>query len=666
MNEAFRTYVSSPSGNTHSGDGDQYNLELSSLVGLRALLPDPRGRRSHLIASEDLLRLSRAFVPPRGLGAARDSLCAQRTVLLVGEPGTGRHSAALTLLWELRRERGRLHRLEEEQAADEEPSLSPHLVEEEDRIFLDLTATDETRTRELLETLPAFRATVLEKRAFLTVTLPTARGHLVPDQLAPFTVALERPDAPRVLRRHLLAGKLEPAAAELRDERLTNYLRRASMGGTARLARAILQRRERGPGLGFARWLDGALTDLAPQSPHVATKVKTLSDGRELALFLTSALLRGARADVVSVAADSMVRAVAHPPDEAPLLHRPALTDRLGAVGARVTADGRIEMEEDFAAAVRAYFWDNYPGLREQLVPWAERTVSLPLLDQRDRYGFVNRYAEQCLRRGTPQDLVALVARWAKTWQRKERMSAAARALSVGVEDRRYGGYFRHQIYEWSRQSELPAPLAHLLVGVCENVMAVDHPSQALTRLLHLARRGRNIVGRDSRHALLRLAHGDVRLFRRLLFRLTEHESGGGRADSRLFLGLTEPARLTASTDDARPFLSDAAVRDRLAVGWARVLRNLPREEWAGPLDIWLAEAARAQPDAQGQLLDVLVTSCSEDLPRLSGLYRHVRDWSAGGEPERGLYDRFWARCAAVLEPEPRTQAQGTPAREAP
>ncbi|WP_405802857.1 hypothetical protein [Streptomyces sp. NBC_01187] len=657
MSESSRTRIDTPASQVHSGDGDQYNFSLTTLLDPSAFA---RRRPSRAIAPDELLRLERRFVAPGGLGRARAVLSESRTVLLVGKPGTGRYSAAAKLLWELRRDHGRMQQLDDKSEDHDERPLDPEQVEAEDRLLLDLTETEEESSRRLLEDLPSFRATVLDRRAFLAVALSSEHRHLVPPQLDTFTVPLDRPDPLQVFRKHLLAVQIEPAEAELRNTLLTEHLRRATPAAIAALATEVFRERERGSSAIFAKWRDRALEALAPKSPQVTSTINKLPDRRELALLLTAALLHRARADVVNNAAERMLAALDHPPDEEPLLHRTALTQRLQACGVDVGPDGRVTFAPGYAPAVRDYFWDNYPELREKLPAWVGETVSIHLLDSADQYAFVDRYAEQCLRIGTPGHLITLIEGWSGSWRKRQRMSVAARALSRGVADKRHGGHFRRRIYDWSTTPGLAPPLAHLLVGACAQVMAVDHPDQALTRLLHLARRQGGVVAEDARKELLRLAGRDDRLHRRLLSKLTHGSHTPGAADSRVFLGLCASSRTVGPSGHSLGLLADAGVRRGLVTGWCEALQRLPEEEWSEPLDLWLTQAARETPVGES-LLNVLVDSCARYGPTLGRLYPYVRDWSSVTPGGHGLADRFWARCAVSLGITPLTSTKEEP-----
>ena len=99
VSDASRTFIDTPASQVHSGDGDQYNEYNYHLTTLLDSAAFPHRKPSRAIAPDELVRLERRFVAPGGLGRARTLLSETRTVLLVGEPGTGSCSAAAKLLW---------------------------------------------------------------------------------------------------------------------------------------------------------------------------------------------------------------------------------------------------------------------------------------------------------------------------------------------------------------------------------------------------------------------------------------------------------------------------------------------------------------------------------------------------------------------------------------
>ncbi|MEW2456653.1 hypothetical protein [Streptomyces albus] len=656
MNEQPHTRVTDPSGNVHTGSGPQYNNAHHynvTMIDPSALSVSTK-KATQTLAPEDLSRLRRHFVPPSGLGTARAKLSERGTVLLCGAPGSGRRSAALMLLWESHRGPGRLHQLDEQETEANGSVLDTDQIEAEDRMLLDLTSTDDDRIRQQLSALPHFRAALRERGASLAIVMDSRQRQLVPAEFASFVVEVENPEPLRVLKRTLLYEGVEPDAREWEAPRLTAFLSSAGTGTVAELAAAILHERQHGrPADTFALWRDRALAKLAPlERKEVVARIERLLGGTDAALVLTTALLPGARADFLESAAEDMLAVLRHPADDQPVLGRTALTARLNAFDARLGEGNRVELSDGFAAAARDYFWDNYPALRHQLVPWAERTVSAPALAKEERYAFVDRYVEQCLRVGTPEPVQDLVARWTRPDSTQAKASMAARALTLGVLDRRHGSCFRRQIYDWARKPGLSPARAHVVVGVCRGALAASYPDQAVTRLLHLARRQRGTAGDEARDKLLELTGEDARLYRRALSALVGDAGAPQPVDSRLFIALAAPERLTAPRDGAPALIRGRRVREQLSEGWRRAFTQLPAEAWRRRLADWLDEAAR-NPAEREALLHVLVGSCGPRGSALTDLYGAVRKWASAAEDRSCVFDAFWEACAAALGLDP-------------
>ncbi|MFG7945730.1 hypothetical protein [Streptomyces cacaoi] len=667
MTTENHTTLGGPIGATHTGSGPQTNLNFllgaENLLDPAALLTGRATRRFRTFTDDEPARLRARFAAPPGLQAARRRLGEHGTVLLHGAPGTGKHTAGVALLSENSSATGRLHRLDG-QASGDERALDPGLVEEGDRLLLDLTGVDTARKESLLTALPSFRAEVRSKSAILAVALPDTPQRLIPSALLPCLAPLQRPDPWRALRMHLRADGIHPRPDDLRDAWLADFLAHAAMADVAALAAGALHARER-PGSGTthcAQWLREALDTLTPGSADIRPVLAGLPDAGSLSLYLCTALLEGARSDVVERATERLLSAVGHPRLDTPLLHRRALSDRLADLKGTVHADGTVHLPDGHAAAVREYFWTNYPALRDTLGTWAEKTVDADRVGPADRYALIERFAEQTLRTDRPDVLVRLVESWTESRESAEpryttaRASSAGKALTLGLLDERHGGYFRRRTYEWSRSSGTGPRLAEVLVEVCARVLAADYPHQALVRLLHLARRQRGPAGRKAQEALARLTADDHRLFRRLLAQLTDAHGADRASDIRLFLALVAPERPTDTAPRYRTLLSDGDVRRRLTDGWDTVWRLLPERDRAGALRTWL-DTALEEPDTTGdRLLGILVNSCRGRGTDLSRLHLQVRQRSAGHPRGPALFEKFWERCAVALglEPAPR------------
>jgi hypothetical protein len=218
-----------------------------------------------------------------------------------------------------------------------------------------------------------------------------------------------------------------------------------------------------------------------------------------------------------------------------------------------------------------------------------------------------------------------VVGAW--TSSRPLQPSLALSALEYGLADARYGWKFRAKCYEWSVNRRLPAPLGQVVIAACVDLIAPNHPQQALVRLHHLTRHGDEELAGTAQSALHRLSD-DRRFLRRLLARLGDPARSNfyDPRDRSLFLVVAEPGRLLASNSSGRPLLSDAGVRSTFVYGWAEVLRYGNRAEYEGALRQWFEVIGGRWGDG---VLRVLVEACRADFRTSATLESAANRWLA-------------------------------------
>ncbi|OPF78601.1 hypothetical protein VT50_0218680 [Streptomyces antioxidans] len=618
MSDSAESQIHDPRGPVHSGLGDQINLIFE------AFGKDRQGRNPRRLAEDQLLWLWQRFVYPNGFGEARHMLAETSTVLLDGAPGSGRTSAARVLLHELRRDVGSFHELLP--GEEGESLLVPDLVGDEDRLLLDLAAADESQWTEVLEELPSFHKTVVDHRAHLVVVLPLRRTDRLPVELDRHRVEIFRPRGMEVLLRHLRQDGLQHADRAHSAPAVSDFLSTPRpMREIAEFASLIVRAQAAAPaGESFIDWCEIARAAMADRGPQVAKHVATMTGGPQRALLLTTAMLHGAHADAVHSATTLLLRAVDHPKDDRPLLEHADLAMRLEEVSAGLTQHGAVRFKElEYDTAVRAHFWDHRPDLREHLGTWVGRTVELtdPVLSPDDRRHVVQHLSDQYLRTGRCEELATLAEQWTAVPTTARRLRSATQALERGLLDERHGRSFRDKIYDWSRNSRLGEPLAQVLVEVCAEVIAVQHPDQALVRLHHVARRERRTT--RARDALCRLMQEDHRLRRRMLHRLVNRPTSWS-ADIDLFLQTSDPAALTHLGGRAHSLLGETVVRDQLIAGWGTVFGQLPLSTWEKHVRHWLHTACSDEHHTD-PLLDILVSGAAGRGEVFGALYATAR-----------------------------------------
>ncbi|MEU9894452.1 hypothetical protein ACIBCS_17485 [Streptomyces phaeochromogenes] len=592
------------------------DLYLTVVGATQQSLLKPSAAVPRRVAEDQLIRLQRQFARPDGINAAYDVLAAEHTVLLHGEPGSGRSSAARVLLRELPRGRGTYHELAPDQPKAGTAWLSADLIGEEDRMLLDLSATDTAAWNAVHEELSGFRHELLRKGAFLVVVLP----HRFEDR--PFTDfvhrTIGRPNAWEAVARHLRLNGLEDTIWQDHRDVLRDHLDTLPpMREVARLSDLILTARafdhEEGT---FADWCEAAIAALTDRDKQVADLLPTLEEGGQRALLLTAAMLDGARGEAVHRATTVLLEKVGSEQDARPLLERSGLSHRLSNVHATMGTDACVRFRElGFARATRHHFWINLPDVRAPMGEWLGQVLKLRELTETDRERLVVRFTGMCLSTGDTESLASFVIDWTRDGaSRTTEVQAAAHLLGTAIESEELGGYFRRLTREWSANRPT-RNLREVLVEVCEKVMSIHHPDAALVRLHHLARN--EPQPGMAREALLRVASQDSRLQRRLLWRLATAQSSHHRADADLFLAFSD------LPDD---FLLVSATRQWLAVCWRMAFDLHTPERWAPCARHWLATAdAVGDGDLSRAALDILVDASASRYPVLSRIYADAR-----------------------------------------
>jgi hypothetical protein len=607
-----------------------------------------------LVPEDILTDLARRFVLPPGYGDLMTRLRNPGTVVVSGPPGCGRRSAALMVLKDSGEGATRFRELPDDDL-DGRFVLDAAVIEQGERLLLDLSAETRPISRRVLTDLRAYRAAVTDKQAFLAIVLPLEQQG-VAAELGTAAMIIGRPEGAEVFRRHLALCGIEVTDHELRDSALLGHLTRDPMRHLAALAERV--RRARGAAAGQGGWTAwlGAAIETDTHVDEVAGFVRDHPDGRMRALLLAAALFEHATPETVASAAAALLEITKYPPHEEHALDLPDLAEALGKVGATID-DRQVRFGSvAYANAVRTHFWRTFPQLRGVLRLWvakAARPVSTA-----ERSLAVLRYTDQCLRIGHPEDLCRLAERWARESPSTpdKMLDVAGAALTRGLLNERYGRSFRRHVYQWVINRQLWPSLATLLVGLSESVIAPAQPLQGLVRLRHLTRHQNAGVVAEARAALARLSR-DGRFARRLLTRVHEDLVGDRPrdVDYALFLDVADPVRLTSGGSDGYPRVTEPAVRDMVVDGWAEWLARRPYAESATAVTRWLDAHAETGRDV---LIEILAAATGGLSPRRAVLYVVSRDWVAAATPDRRPSRRKTAAllqqaCAAPLEPVP-------------
>ncbi|MEV0601722.1 hypothetical protein AB0I82_20810 [Streptomyces sp. NPDC050315] len=462
----------------------------------------------------------------------------------------------------------------------------------------------------------AFRSVLAERSACLVVVLPLQLMHRHEAGLHPLTAEIGIPPAREVLLRHLRVEGIRPGPADITHD-LTDYLAHATVTDVAVLAAKICAARDSaGPEETFSTWLKRALGQATDRSDTVAADLAKLTDGRRRALMFTVAMLHGSAPDKIFDGATTLLDLLNHPDIEQPRLDQADFAAELRAIGAAKGENGTVTFGAPrYDVAVRSHFWTYSPDLRETFRDWTGQLVAWPSWKQQERSDLVSRFAADCLAAGCPEDLWWLAEQW--TEQHGTRLLPdATQALAEWLADDRHGRALRQKIYFRAIDSGLSDVLKNVLVVVCENVMSLRHPDQALVRLHHMARREEGTPS-TAADAVFRLATKADRLLLVLLGRLSPAE---WLADAKIFL------KVASAVVGQRRLYSNPTVRTRLADGWSDAFGH-DHTVWAQHVRGWLAAAGVAEPYREA-LLRLLAESACRHPGVPARLHVIARDWA--------------------------------------
>ncbi|WP_052849902.1 hypothetical protein [Streptomyces avicenniae] len=637
------THVSQAAGPMATGSGDQYNFtvlmsEVFERLGTRSR--DPR-----TVAEHDLRWLNQRFVRPRHFMRASKLLREHRTVVLTGQPGNGRRTAALMLLYELTMSGKGMHEIDP--GADEDGAvLERGSVGEGDRVWLDLSAGDASYFRQVQPALSSFRAEIEERRAHLVVVVPAHLSAVAPE-LDALRVTLGRPRADELLMRYLRREQITPSTGDLSAPELSEFLATSPLRDVARLAGLIREASAAAPEGRFGDWLPGALSEVSDSGSATAAFVAELENGRQRALALTAAMFHGCPPDAVHGALAELLKRVGHPEDGRPRLDRSDLTAELDHIKARAVSSSGIRFDHPGRdRAVLTHFWTYFPDLRPAFREWVQDRVATAGLTSDQRRDVISRFAGQTLRCGHPGDLMELARAWTATTPGAQLVTDAVQALAEGLRHDSESRDLRRQILDQAREPGRPSAFRLALTMACSQVMAVSHPDQALVRLHHLARHETTAERRPARDALLDLALGEARLCGLLLGRLAVHGLVPGRTfapDSAIFLALADRLSTQAPPHHAVP------AGERLTACWAAVLRHGTHQQWAPHVLHWL-EAARTADEDRDDLLATLAVAGASQPQATARMYVISQRWATAPAPDRPDRQRVADRFRFALD----------------
>ncbi|KUH39682.1 hypothetical protein [Streptomyces kanasensis] len=353
MNDSPPLGGNGPAAQVHTGHGTQNNYTFFSNgdADPRRLADSSQGKAPRAVAEDELKWLRHRFIHPVGYTTAYDVLEERHTVLVDGSPGSGRRATARVLLCSLPRKEGRFLELLPYREAEEE-WLDPQQVGEADQLLLDLSGRDEQDWPHVEARLSGFRKVVRDRRAHLAVVLPHRVGRLLSPEYGALRVEISRPPRHRLehdlIKRRLRLAGLDATVADPLPARLRQHLdQRPPLREVADLAHLLCEAgRSAGPGESFLHWCEAAIAAVTDCGPDVVDLLKRLRRAPHRALLLSAAMLHGARADTVHLAATRLLADVSHPENTTSLLERQGLGGRLERIRAGQGPDRLVRFDK--------------------------------------------------------------------------------------------------------------------------------------------------------------------------------------------------------------------------------------------------------------------------------------------------------------------------------
>lgn len=446
--------------------------------------------RSVSVDDGELDLVEHAFVDPPGRDGSGQlaqavsmlsrSYGRSRVLVLCGEAGTGRRTAALHALRKAEVPRKRISWLVldwDRPRTEQIPRTKGH------GFVLDLTGY-RVLPEDFYTGLADYQKEAEAAEAVLVILADPSGWN--PGTLATVpTVRLVRPAAAQVVEahlRHLAAGRVD----WLTSDPLGGLLAQAAPASdAARLARLIAQAKEDGRSA-----VKQQFTDWHDHLEGWFEKHSAPEDLQERALLVAAALLDGVPAGVVLGAADQLFSDVGGELPRGGALSGRDLDKRLEAVDASYVGDEGISLEakqRGLSEAVLKHVWRQRPQLRPVLLDWASQ-ISAP-------NGIAVRHLRRiadCLVQLSLLPGGSTVRSVASTWIETGR--EAHRQLAIEILETMAlhpvtGVAVRKQLYDWAHQKTTSKPLIAAVAAICAGRLGQKYPRVALTRLRLLASR---------------------------------------------------------------------------------------------------------------------------------------------------------------------------------
>ncbi|MBF9128158.1 hypothetical protein I0C86_03995 [Plantactinospora sp. S1510] len=580
---------------------------------------------SHDLPPDYVQRVVSLFAAPVHIGDAVGKLRDHRVVVLVGEPESGRHSAAVWLL----NNQGGLE-LREVRRDPGDGFVPENLVSRRPTGWiLDLRGRTDDISGNFGRTLATSSESLETARSYLVVVIRRDLWRQTGAGGEHLKVELGLPGAVAVVERRLQYGHpplpLHDVQKWTQFPEIRNRITDLGPPDAVEWAEAI-----RYEHLAPATF-DGDVTE----DDIFRSKVKNVidsqnnwrsellrwhrqnRDSRQRNFLLTAALLEGSSAPSIFIGAEQLAFALGEGETSSPGQTGPGLLELLDDVQADLTKSETISYRRiGFADAVLDYFWLDRIHLRDRFMDWATR---LPV----DQQGLAaqntaERVGQYLLRWGINQDDLTLIEGTISIWSRHNHIYNAAVALMTAAAlDTSLGSKMRIKMLSWAKsESAEDLPVKSVVANVCGGPIGLIYPKLMLYRLGYLAKTADSQLRGEVGAATASLwAHVELRERIRVgitkwLDSSNDLERAAGR---RMFLALAclsdSQSGLPSLLSQAGQNVVDALPRDRafLVRGWRALLNQRHVEAEVGEAFTLFLETALSYPQCQAFLLNVFV-----------------------------------------------------------
>ncbi|WP_329522202.1 hypothetical protein [Spirillospora sp. NBC_01491] len=595
-----------------------------------------RGRPALFLGPSEVVDRVNCHVPAPNHDLVVKALEADRAALLGGPPGSGRETAAIAAMSELRPDIPIRRFASDMEDSEEIRAAGPcgYLVRAADEKSEGLV-----RCLDAAHAAGGYVAIIGDEDQRLRLNLPV-----------PF-IEVEPPDAVDVYRHRLtVRGYAGPGWARWTQARA--LLERARPAGARRLADIVEDVTSRG----------GDLTAMQAEvvqayrgwGQELRQWFLTNPEPQDRALMISAATLQPATDIDVYAAALALARQLRTEVNGSGLAWSPAagLRDLLEAD----SEDGRIVFRRHgFARSVLRHVWDDYPLTRPDLMSWLSDLV----LDANTASAQRTLIAEVFADLAAADGLYDRILTAAQSWAEAELSGPAYILLSQTCLHSRVGGKIRRGLYDWAYKARTDQTLKLTIARVCEP-LGQAYPSIALTRLKHLATHGNGQVRQEVVGAARSLAQAGQR--RAVIDAALDWSGEHGRVSvaarrRRMRTGAIIFLDLAADVTQAGvPEILVHRPVHEFAPAWGAALSADPVLDVGGVFGLWL-DTALHHAHVRSEIVRVLIDAGRPVPDRVIDLARHWAAADPGDRTRRRIRDEivvaltqtWWLRLLRIL-----------------